>query len=155
MNDRLYATAPRTERHDSDLEGVLRDFFRRQMPDPWPPPPEVEPKGILRAQEHRRPPWHRRLALAAAVGLFLLSYLALSQFTLLLPGFNPQQVQPGHLGKQLDGPKAQPDRGPAGEKVMPVKTRSGSYMLFERRGPGNSLQLRFEPAGTPAPGKQP
>jgi hypothetical protein len=125
------------------------------MPDPWPAPPRGEPKLPLRQQELRRLRWHRRLALAAAIGLFLLSYLALSQFTPILPGFNPQQVQPGHIGKQLDGPKAQPDRGTNGEKVMPVKTRSGSYMLFERRGPGNSLQLRFEPAGTPAPGKQP
>jgi hypothetical protein len=62
-----------------DLDNQLRRFFRSEMPDPWPAVPEVLPAPSSRQAQAR--PWFRhssRLALAAAVGLFLIGYLALA-----------------------------------------------------------------------------
>jgi hypothetical protein len=61
-----------------DLDGLLRRFFRSEMPKNWPAPPRVteSPRPLPR-------PWYRqpgRLALAAAISFFLLGYLALANW---------------------------------------------------------------------------
>lgn len=63
-----------------DLDGLLRAFFRAQMPLSWPPPrqPTASRRGLLRG----------RWALAASVALLLLSSVLLpSRFT---PNAQPQ-----------------------------------------------------------------
>lgn len=66
---------PNGVRHH-DVDQLLRTFFRREMPDPWPQA-KVPPQPVQR-------PWLRilgpRLAVAAAIALILVGYLALGSF---------------------------------------------------------------------------
>src|SRR5262245_35390705 len=60
-----------------DLDGLLRTFFRAEMPHPWPqmkPPAEQAP----RVKPARRSPRYARWALAASVGLLLVGQVFLS-----------------------------------------------------------------------------
>jgi hypothetical protein len=60
----------------NDLDGLLRDFFRTQMPEPWPqlsPPPALPHAG----QRHRSL-FRSRFVLAASLLILLLSQLFLS-----------------------------------------------------------------------------
>jgi hypothetical protein len=62
---------------DDRLDGMLRAFFRAEMPYPWPElkAPELPPQAVV-----VRPWWKRtgRFALAAAVVLLMIGYLALA-----------------------------------------------------------------------------
>src|SRR5438105_9348192 len=61
------------------LDSLLRRFFRSEMPTPWPVAPKVPAPAARKLQPSR--PWFRhssRLALAAAVALFLIGYLVLA-----------------------------------------------------------------------------
>jgi hypothetical protein len=79
-----------------DLDGLLRMFFRRQMPQPWPAPPTPHSRAMpaRRSASSRQPLIRSRWALAASVGLLLLG-------SLLLPG---RLTQGTRLGDNLDGP---------------------------------------------------
>jgi hypothetical protein len=72
-----------------DLDGLLRAFFRAQMPHPWPSPRvsrfRTTPATTLTSS--RRPVNRSRWALAASVGLLLLG-------SLLLPGRFTHDVKP-------------------------------------------------------------
>lgn len=73
-----------------DLDKLLRRFFRSEMPSPWPPAPAVS--STASSPQARPYPWFRlssRLALAAAIGLFLIGYLVLA-------GKFPVGSEPGH-----------------------------------------------------------
>src|SRR5262245_55622026 len=64
-------------RSPDDLDGLLRAYFRTEMPDPWPalrPPPSA----AAPPPPSRRLPWGSRSALAASVALLWLGHLALS-----------------------------------------------------------------------------
>jgi hypothetical protein len=67
---------PPLPKHGSDeLEGVLREFFRAQLPDPWPAlmVPSEPPAKVALARPVPRP-WtlaRSRVALAASVALLL------------------------------------------------------------------------------------
>jgi hypothetical protein len=66
-------------RRPDDFDELLTRFFRAEMPDPWPAAPRVPPAQSRRQAPAR--PWFRhssRLALAAAVALFLIGYLTLA-----------------------------------------------------------------------------
>jgi hypothetical protein len=66
-------------RRPDDFDELLTRFFRSEMPDPWPAVPEAPPAEPRRQAPAR--PWFRhssRLALAAAVALFLIGYLTLA-----------------------------------------------------------------------------
>jgi len=80
MNDlRRPLTQGGPGRPPDNLDSLLRRFFRSEMPRPWPAPPTVVTPAARKAQPQR--PWFRhssRLALAAAVALFLIGYLALA-----------------------------------------------------------------------------
>jgi hypothetical protein len=63
-----------------DLDGLLREFYEAEMPDPWPSlrPPMASPSQPSRS---RGRPWglfRSRLALAASVGLLVVGQLFLS-----------------------------------------------------------------------------
>jgi hypothetical protein len=65
----MNANQPRT----ADIDEVLRDYFRAEMPEPWPA--WTAPPTTLR----RATSWSR-WAVAASVGLLLAAYLALSGY---------------------------------------------------------------------------
>jgi len=78
---------------NGDVEGLLRRFFRSEMPHPWP---ECEAS----AQARETPPPSRfralaRLALAASVVLFVFGYLAVAAF------FPPPQNTPAEGSHNL------------------------------------------------------
>ena len=73
---------------DDEIDGLLRAFFRAELPHPWPamkapaapqtaPVPPAPPRPAL---------WRSRLALAASVALLALG-------SLLLPGKAPREPQ--------------------------------------------------------------
>jgi len=59
------------------VDGLLRDYFRAQMPEPWP---ELDVPASLSLVRPRSTWWRAasRLALAASILLLLLGYLALA-----------------------------------------------------------------------------
>lgn len=62
-----------------NVDNRLREFFRSQMPDPWPELDLPQPSPMARP----RYAWFRsasRLALAASILLFLAGYLTLGSF---------------------------------------------------------------------------
>src|SRR5438270_7739590 len=77
-----------------DLDGLLRAFYRAQLPSPWPALKAPPPPAARRPAPGPRgwPLWRRRLALAASAALLVVAALLLSgQFadtgkTLGLPG---------------------------------------------------------------------
>ncbi|HKB38519.1 MAG TPA: hypothetical protein VKD72_18900 [Gemmataceae bacterium] len=67
--------SPWRGRH-GDLDRLLSDFFRSEMPHPWPeaPRPDEQPTILplpARKPRPRRSAWRSRLALAAAIALLL------------------------------------------------------------------------------------
>jgi hypothetical protein len=64
-----------TQRPSGDIDQVLRDYYRAEMPEPFPACPTPRP-----LVERRR--WFNatRWAVAASVGLLLAAYLALAGF---------------------------------------------------------------------------
>ena len=85
MSDRLKIfpgdPAPR------DVDALLRDFFRAELPEPWPAP-DLPPVR----QTRRAAPWWQssfRLTLAASVLFALLGYLTLAG---LFPGDAPSRA---------------------------------------------------------------
>jgi hypothetical protein len=71
-------TSPTLGPSGDELEGMLRSFFRAEVPDPWPT--MKAPEAVVKFQKPRRSTWLRigpRLAIAASVGLLLVGYLAL------------------------------------------------------------------------------
>jgi len=67
----------RTHRLPDELDGLLRAYFRAEMPDPWPSAPGAAPRLRGQAPCWRR--YHGRLALAAAVSFFLVGSFLLTQ----------------------------------------------------------------------------
>jgi hypothetical protein len=121
-------------RPGDDLDGLLRAYFRKEMPSPWPAPklPPVRTLPFSRPGTARRPLVGSRLALAAAVALLLLG-------SLLLPGkffptgadaisprdFKAERMRPGQDLRQGPpvAPKAaeKPERDPLDFELPPMK----------------------------------
>jgi hypothetical protein len=66
------------DRPPEDVDVLLRQFFRSEMPDPWPAAPPVSATAPRKPQQRRGFRLSSRSALAAAVALFLIGYLALA-----------------------------------------------------------------------------
>ena len=97
-----------------EMDNLLRDYFRAEMPHPWPT--FEAPK----AARQKRPAtfWSRysgRLALAACVALLVASYLALSGF--FVTPHTGTGLQPGapDIAKKDSGKKAVIDMPPDGQ----------------------------------------
>lgn len=70
-----------------DLEGLLRDFFHSEMPEPWPTmKAPVSLRKTAAPASSRWAPVRSRLALAASVGLLMVGSWTLSS---KLPNYNP------------------------------------------------------------------
>ncbi len=111
-----------------NVDELLRTFFRREMPDPWPQLdlPSAESLPILNQRPRR---WPVRLALAAAIAFFLASYFLLASW---FPSQNGAATGPdsqfiiGHRPKlnpapaPLEPPVLLPDgRGPKVPRGLP------------------------------------
>jgi hypothetical protein len=126
--------------HSRHLDDVLRDFYRSEMPAPWP-----ARKAPARAEPMKRPQRLRfralsRFALAAAVAFLLIGYLALASL------FPTQQPRPEIRG--VTDPFARDIRGKkkAEIRVVPeeVRTPGGreAKMLMEPINGGFIINLR-------------
>lgn len=62
-----------------DVDDILRAFFRRQMPDPWPSPEAPPLRLVAPALARRWPLLRSRLALAASVALLAGTLLLVAQ----------------------------------------------------------------------------
>jgi hypothetical protein len=60
-------------RPDDDIDGLMRAYFRTEMPDPWPPLslPDEGPVVLPKPMPVRRSLFRSRLALAASVAFLL------------------------------------------------------------------------------------
>jgi hypothetical protein len=102
MSDRLKPPAilRLPGRPPEDLDRLLHDYFRSEMPHPWPAwaPPEVrsDPRP---AGRRWWPTLHRRLVVAASVALLLVGYLVLARAFPGTPGGSSPQIDPGRLGQ--------------------------------------------------------
>ena len=102
------------KRPGDDLDGLLRTFFRAQIPHPWPAPPtshfRIEPAA--RPATSRRPLIRSRWALAASIALLLLG-------SLLLPG----RFTPG----------SKPEQGPDGPGISDLKFRRDMKLEHQKK----------------------
>jgi hypothetical protein len=92
-----------TDSRVEDLDALLADFFRAEMPAPWPA--FRAPARRTRPTLAVRPTWTSRLALVAAVTLLLLGAWML-----------PRPAAPVSAGRSpalpsLDAPRAEPPHG--------------------------------------------
>src|SRR5262245_51844514 len=73
LHDPPLSRGDRGGRPPEELDVLLRDFFRSEMPQPWPEcaAPEPEPIRPLVRPARAWTPVRSRLALAASVGLLL------------------------------------------------------------------------------------
>jgi len=82
----------RLHRLPDELDGLLRAYFRAEMPHPWPGAPRATPSPRQKLPFWRR--YHGRLALAAAVSFFLIGSFVLTQsFPTVTPTTAPGQLQ--------------------------------------------------------------
>jgi hypothetical protein len=133
-------------RPPEDVDGLLRRFFRSEMPEPWPEAPTV-PTAAPRKRPQRV--WFRlshRFALAAAVALFLIGYLTLAgRFPTTGPtrqpipgetGFNPHRDPiPPKPKIELLRPEVVPIRNGGEAKIRGARTtgpRRTIYLHVER-----------------------
>ncbi len=74
------AAANNWERSSDEVEGLLRAYFRAQVPNPWPELklPAEAARPTLRTVSANRSFWSSRSALAAAIAFLLIGTLALS-----------------------------------------------------------------------------
>ncbi len=106
------------DRSTGDIDVLLRDYFRSEMPDPWPAAPVPRERG-RRVVPLVRParPWQRArryMALAAALALFVLGYLGLARvFPDSLPGL---QLHGEQMGQTVPTPDFRDDVPPAGQQ---------------------------------------
>ncbi len=97
------AALPRMHRPADELDGLLRAYFRAELPHPWPAAPGTASsrRGVTPAWQR----WHRHLALAAAVSFFLAgSFLLTRGFPEVKPGAAPTLSPGKEIGKQLERP---------------------------------------------------
>jgi hypothetical protein len=148
MTDRNYTPLllHRSGQPPEEVDRLLRDFFREEMPRPWPKMarPEERPARPTPARPDRWPGLRRQLGVAASVGLVLVGYLALARsfpgtVATPSPAINPQ-TQTGS-NKDLV-PKA-----PREVEVRP--THGGRARMWEQQLPGRRTQFFIEDIETP------
>jgi hypothetical protein len=112
-------------RSSDDLDGLLRRFFRAEMPDPWPvlKPPAEPTTDIARSAPRRWGLSASRWALAASVALLLVGQLFLSgtftdyaaprsEATFQDPTANPGRVKERKYKIEAQGDPKSPVRAP-------------------------------------------
>jgi hypothetical protein len=69
---------PGREHHPGEIDGLLRRFFRAEMPAPWPAAPATGHPASVPVTRLSRPLLRSRFALAASLLLLLVGHLSLS-----------------------------------------------------------------------------
>ena len=69
---------PGREQRPGEIDGLLRRFFRAEMPDPWPAAPATRVPVSVPVTRPTRPLLRSRFALAASLLLLLVGHLSLS-----------------------------------------------------------------------------
>jgi hypothetical protein len=143
------------DRPPDDLDRLLRDFFRSEMPYPWPrlAAPVQEGTRPLPPRPRRWAGLRRRLCVAASVGLLLTGYLFLAQ---TFPGSRGGNAGPGpevdqaRIGSRLPVKKLPQRIAPDRPKVAPATPRTvttpggGEYRLWEQHRPGEGVLIQVE-----------
>jgi hypothetical protein len=98
------------------VDRLLRSFFKREMPDPWPDARLPAPSGGVLQQRS----WlliHGRLALVASITLMLVSYVTLAA---LFPGEPPAglYLDRSHTIGSKPGPKERVPTARGGEALI-------------------------------------
>jgi hypothetical protein len=118
-------TSPTFGPSGDELDGMLRSFFRAEVPDPWPT--MKAPPAVVKFEKPRRSTWLRigpRLAIAASVGLLLVGYLALGS------------IFPKHQAN--DGLNNGPTIGSNNNRPRRVHTPGGrEALMWEEKTPGD------------------
>jgi hypothetical protein len=110
---------------ERDVDQLLSDFFRRELPNPWPEAKFPEPSiAAPRRRGLRRFP---RLALAASIAFLVAGYLLLAGLFPPDRGARLIQDPSGTIGKGLR--PVQPQRVPT--------PRGGEALLWEETIPGD------------------
>jgi hypothetical protein len=122
---------PTRPRQIRAVDGLLHDFFRAEMPDPWPAPPafQKEKKQPLLQRSRQWVRARRPLALAAAIILFMAGYETLSFFC---PSAIPEIVN--------RSPNPNIAREP---RVVPVRG-GGAARVWEQQLPGGGVRIIVE-----------
>jgi hypothetical protein len=85
---------PGREQRPGEIDGLLRRFFRAEMPDAWPAAPATRVPASVPVTRPTRPLLRSRFALAASLLLLLVGHLSLSgRFADSLP--NAADSKPG------------------------------------------------------------
>jgi len=69
---------PGREQSPGEIDGLLRRFFRAEMPDPWPAAPATRVPVSVPVTRPTRPLLRSRFALAASLLLLLIGHVSLS-----------------------------------------------------------------------------
>ena len=134
MND--LRTSPAFGPSSDELDGMLRSFFRAEVPDPWPT--MKFPEAVVKLHKPRRSTWLRigpRLAVAASVAFLLLGYLALGSMF-------PKHQQSGleNIGPTI-GKK---DNRPV-HRLVPIITPKGHKYIMEEEANPDRPNFKFWP----------
>lgn len=125
-------------RNRSDVERLLRDYFRYEMPYPWPAAP-VAVKNTLPQGDRSQSWWRRsrsRLALAAAAALFFVGYGVISWAFPNLTLTGSQRIQ-SPFAKTIKIDETETENG------VPVRVRVISD--------GKKISIGVQPLKKPAP----
>jgi hypothetical protein len=144
-------------RTPDDLDGVLRAFFRSEMPEPWPTltPPANNPRKAQRPVRRTSFSVSSRLSLAAAVALFVTGYLALaSRFPLESndsgPGVSSLHSTLGSKDAARLRKKVVPQLPPRTGEAVEQTSNGGEALLQWEQVPGR-LFMRIEEKRPPRP----
>ncbi len=110
--------SPWRGRHGDDVDRLLSDFFRAELPNPWPaaPVPDEQPQSLPLSTRKSLRRWsglRSRFALAASVALLFIGGWFLSgkfedvsgpgSFSFGRFSADPSDARPGRKIKELDG----------------------------------------------------
>jgi hypothetical protein len=123
-------TLHRLHRSPDELDGLLRAYFRSEMPDPWPQAPGATPPRRVVTPPWQS--WRRHLALAAAVSFFLLGSFLLTQ------GF--PQVTPEDGGPRLTTPGSVIGKGQPRSKLIDRNKTLDELPAYQDEKPPVKLQ---------------
>jgi hypothetical protein len=114
---------------DDEIDGLLRAFYRAQVPHPWPAwkAPAAGPRTVPVLPAPRPALWRSRFALAASVALLALS-------SLFLPGKAPREPQsptrPGISSGSAKREKVKSSLSLEQPKDGPTKIKVEAYELL-------------------------
>ena len=122
------------------MDGALRQYFRAEMPEPWPAAPRVADEETARPERRRwslgrfvRVP--TRAAVAACVALLVIGYLALQSWFPDPQPFAGPQVDSPAIGFRPLSPGHSLDRTksgrPVGVEVQPASKAKSQIIVIE------------------------